>query len=282
MLKGLLNKNPKKRLTVEQILNHPWLYNFKEKNTSSNKFHLFTKAEMIMLSKTFIDYRRANVEDLKENFTLSNLISDTNKKNKKYSNEENVTNKSSILAPYNSIISDYESSSQRLSLQNDDMFDDFNNSKIKLENDQIIFSKKIKEYNRLYELNNNGEVDNGVLINSKTQSSINMSEKSIRSNNKNEGVDLNSSNGSFVVFNENDKIIEVKKMNEKNKEKNKDKNSNKKCINEELEQNIKINNILNQMSLMGFDKKYVLDCVKKNEICHASAVYYLMMNYENI
>ena len=97
-----------------------------------------------MLSKTFIDYRRANAEDLKENFTLSNLISDTNKKNKKYSNEENVTNKSSILAPYNSIISDYESSSQRLSLQNDDIFDDFNNSKIKLENDQIIFSKKIK------------------------------------------------------------------------------------------------------------------------------------------
>ena len=281
LLKGLLNKDPKKRLTIDEILNHPWLYNFKEKNTSSNKFHLFTKAEMIMLSKTFIDYRRANSEDLKENFTLSNLESDANK-NKNNTNEENATNKSSILAPYNSIISEYESSSQRLSLQNDDMFNDFNNSKIKLENDQIIFSKKIKEYNRLYELNNNGEVDNGVLINSKTQSSINMSEISNKSNNKNDILDLNLSNGSFVVFNENDEIIEVKKIKEKNKEKKKDKNSSKKCMNEELEQNIKINNILNQMSLMGFDKKYVLDCVKKNELCHASAVYYLMMNYENI
>ena len=30
------------------------------------------------------------------------------------------------------------------------------------------------------------------------------------------------------------------------------------------------------------NKKYVLDCVEKNELCHASAVYYLMMNYENI
>ena len=25
LLKGLLNKNPKKRLTIDQILNHPWL-----------------------------------------------------------------------------------------------------------------------------------------------------------------------------------------------------------------------------------------------------------------
>ena len=36
------------------------------------------------------------------------------------------------------------------------------------------------------------------------------------------------------------------------------------------------------MMLMGYDKKYVLECVKNNELCHASAVYYLMMNYESI
>jgi hypothetical protein len=44
----------------------------KKKNISSKRFHLFTKAENIMLSKTFIDYHKANYEDLKENFTLSN------------------------------------------------------------------------------------------------------------------------------------------------------------------------------------------------------------------
>ena len=276
LLKGLLNKDPKKRLTCEQILNHPWLYNFKEKNTSPNKFHLFTKAEMIMLSKTFIDYRRANSDDLKENFTLSNLESE-NSKSKKNLNAENITSKSSILAPYNSIISDYDSSSQR-SLKSEDIFNDFNNSKIKLEKDQIIFSKKIKEYNRLYELNNNGEVDNGVLINSRTQSSLNMSDRSSRSNNKNDLLDLNISNESCVLYNENDEVIEVKKINKKSKEKN----SSKTSLDEELEQKIKSNNILNQMSLMGYDKKYVSEVVKKNELCHASTVYYLMMNYENI
>ncbi len=294
LLKGLLNKDPKKRLTCDQILNHPWLYNFKEKNTSSNKFHLFTKAEMIMLSKTFIDYRRANADDLKENFSLSNLESENNKK-KNNSNEENITSKSSILAPYNSIISEYDSSSRGQKIKSDDLFNDFNNSKIKLEKDQIIFSKKIKEYNRLYELNNNGEVDNGVLINSKTQSSVNMSDRSSRSI-KNDILDLNISGSSCVVFNENDEIIQVKKMKDTKKEQNKDKNKDKikeknkgknnddsqNILNEEMEQKIKTNNILNQMVLMGYDKKYVLDCVKKNELCHASTVYYLMMNYENI
>jgi serine/threonine protein kinase len=282
LLKGLLNKDPKRRLSVEQILNHPWLYNFKVKNDSSNKFHLFTKSEMIMLSKTFIDYRKANYDDLKENFTLSNLEKENDKKNL---NEQNITSKSSILAPYNSIISESESSnSLRANIKDDnDLFNDFNNSKIKLENGQIVFSKKIIEYNRLYELNNNGEMDNGVLINSKTQSSINKSDMSSnsRTENKNNEInlDLNVSDGSCVIFNDNDETIEVKKVKKDNEN---TKIYNQKDENEEFEQKKKINNILNQMNLMGYNKKYVLDCVKKNELCHASAVYYLMMNYENI
>ena len=273
LLKGLLNKDPKKRLTCEQILNHPWLSNFKEKNISAKKFHLFTKAENIMLSKTFIDYRKANYEDLKENFTLSNL-ENTNNKNKPNSKEENITNKSSILAPYNSIISESDDISQRISIKSNDSFDDFNNSKIKLENELISFSKKIKEFNRLYELNNNGEVDNGVLINSKTQSSVNMTDRSCSSKSKSEALKINISNSNSLLLND---------INEGNKNKsNKGKNTNKKIVDEETEKTIRSNNILEQMKFMGYNKNYVLDCVKKNELCHASAVYYLMMNYENI
>lgn len=95
-----------------------------------------------MLSKTFIDYRKANYEDLKENFTLSNLIFN-NDKNKQNNNEENITNKSSILAPYNSIITESDES-QRMTIKIKDSFDDFNNSKIKLENELITFNKKNK------------------------------------------------------------------------------------------------------------------------------------------
>ena len=277
LLKGLLNKDPRKRLTCDQILNHRWLSDFKDKNKSGNKFHLFTKAEMIMLSKTFIDYRKANSDDLKENFTLSNLEMDENK-NKNNSNE-NITNKSSILAPYNSIVTDFDSCSQGLTLKSEkeDLFNDFNNSKIKLENDGIIFSKKIKEYNRLYELNNNGEVDNGVLINSRTQSSLNSYSRSIKANN-NDLLDLNISNESLVIYNNNDMVDDKKRKNKKTSHNN----NSMKSLDEEKEQKIKSNNILNEMSLIGYDKKYVLECVKKNELCHASAVYYLMMNYENL
>ena len=50
-----------------------------------------------------------------------------------------------------------------------DKFDDFNNSKIILENDLIIFNNKVKEYNLNYEINNNQEVDNGMLINTKSE-----------------------------------------------------------------------------------------------------------------
>ena len=71
----------------------------------------------------------------------------------------------------------------------------------------------------------------------------------------------------------------MKNKENNNKEKDKDK---KNILNEEIEQKVKANNILNQISLMGYDKKYVLDCVQKNELCHASTIYYLMMNYENI
>ena len=273
LLKGLLNKDPKKRLTCEQILNHPWLNNCKEKNISAKKFHLFTKAENVMLSKTFIDYRKANYEDLKENFTLSNLENNTGK-NKQNSNEENITNKSSILAPYNSIISESDDITQRISIKSNDSFDDFNNSKIKLENELIAFSKKIKEFNRLYELNNNGEVDNGVLINSKTQSSANLTDRSSSNKSKSDALNINISNFNSLLLNENNE--------DKKNKTNRGKNNSRKSLDEEMERHIKSNNILEQMKLMGYNRNYVLDCVKKNELCHASAVYYLMMNYENI
>ena len=68
LLHGLLNKDPNKRLTIDEILNHPWL---KSEETDrhyniNNKYKLFTKEELIMLSKNYIDYRIKGNDDLKE------------------------------------------------------------------------------------------------------------------------------------------------------------------------------------------------------------------------
>ena len=256
LLKGLLNKNPHKRLTIEQILNHPWLQT-DEKNNKNKKYHLFTKAEMIMLSKTYIDYRNGLIEDLKENFSISNLkMEKNNKKGEKV--YINITTKSSLLAPYNTLIQDNESISD-YEMQ-EDSFDDLNNPNINLENDIIIYNNKVKEYNLNYELNNNGECDNGMLINTKTGT---ISSSAVNNSNiKNEGQLTNRSR----QRNENDENYINEEFNE----------------NEEEEQEKKISKILNEIEKIGYDKEYVLNCVNNNILCHASTVYYLMLNYKNI
>ena len=194
LLKGLLNKNPKRRLTIEQILNHPWLMDEEKNNNKkkNKKYHLFTKAEMIMLSKTYIDYRNGLIEDLKENFTISNLKLENKENPDKNKKLKNITTKSSLLAPYNTLIQNEES----LSEDYQDEFDDLANPKIKLENEILIINNKTKEFNLNYELNNNGECDNGMLINTKTEtisSANNQSQISSRNENEDD-LDDNSDN----------------------------------------------------------------------------------------
>ena len=239
LLDGLLNKDPSKRLTCSQILNHPWLKhstNIDFLDNKNNLINLFTKAEKTMMSKTYIDYRKGDIEDLKENFTLSNLRNDEIKLE-----EKNITTKSSILDPFNSCIQSNLSCSEDSIISKDDSFDDFKNVEIKLENDIMIFNNKVKEFNLNFEVNNNQEVDNGMII--KTHSDVSIS-SSISDN-----------------------LI----LQEKNRE-----NDNKKN-----ELNVDLS-ILEEMQKYGYDKKYVLNCVKNNILCHASTVFYLLKNYRDI
>jgi hypothetical protein len=78
-----------------------------------------------------------------EHFTLKNLDTKNDLEIK------NVKTKSYILAPFNSSIKKVSS------LMTDEL---------KIENDVIKIFGKAKELNRNYELNNNGEIDNGILI----------------------------------------------------------------------------------------------------------------------
>ena len=250
LLHGLLNKDPEQRLTIEQILNHPWLKSEEDDNKNeiihNNKYKLFTKAEMIMLSKNYIDYRIKGNDDLKEVFTISNLNlneSDNYKNN-------NIKTKSSILAPYNTLI---ENESYRINedgdidFDNGELFSDFNNSKIQLENNIINLGSKVKQLYINYELNNNGELDNGMIIQSKSKSNtfcnLSMDESNSNRNNSEDNLDYS----------------DYEKKQELKKEK-----------------------ILKEIENLGYDKKYVKDCVENNKLCYASAVYYLLMNYENI
>ena len=249
LLKKILKKNPEKRITCEEILNHPWMKGISD----TNKYHLFTKAEINVLSKTYVDYRKDENENLKESFTISNLFIDNKDNLKKNNSEKNAETKSSILAPFNSV----DKSNDEDDLSNEELImDDFNNKKIRIENDIIKVGNKVKEFDMLYELNNNCEVDNGIIINSQTDTISSKSSNSSIYINKN----IKDNNGFF--FDENSITKEKKEI-------NRTKNNNNERI-------------LNQIELLGYDKKYVKDCVKNNILCHASAAYFLMLNYDNI
>ena len=249
LLKKILKKNPEKRITCEEILNHPWMKGISD----NNKYHLFTKAEINVLSKTYVDYRKDENENLKESFTISNLFIDNKDNLKKNNSEKNAETKSSILAPFNSV----DKSNDEDDLSNEELImDDFNNKKIRIENDIIKVGNKVKEFDMLYELNNNCEVDNGIMINSQTDTISSKSSNNSIYINKN----IKDNNGFF--FDENSITKEKKEIN---------------CIKKNNNEKI-----LNQIELLGYDKKYVKDCVKNNILCHASAAYFLMLNYDNI
>ena len=91
----MLQLDSKKRLTEDEILNHPWIVNINLSHRS--KLNLFTDAEKILLSKFNVDYLSSEKGELIENFILKNL--ETNKESKDEGNT-----KSLIFAPYNSYI----------------------------------------------------------------------------------------------------------------------------------------------------------------------------------
>ena len=270
LLHGLLNKDPEKRMTCDEILNHPWLNN-EEINNKNSKHHLFTKAEMIMLSKTYIDYRKANMEELQENFTISNLKRDKDINN----NDKNVTTKSFILTPYNSLICGDDDSIEEIEKYIDSEFDDFNNTNINLENELISFNNKVKEFNMLYELNNNNEVDNGMLINTKINSVASWSIANGIINDSvvktesvfcvEEGGNKDDNNDEFDNRCEKKVIIQ-----------------NKQIKSQEISDKENDNKILNKIEDIGYDKKYVKKCLENNILCHATSIYFLLKNYDKI
>ena len=73
---------------------------------------------------------------------------------------KNISTKSSLLAPYNTLIQDDDSEND---YDLEDSLDDLNNPNIILENDVILIKNKVKEFNLNYELNNNTELNNKLV-----------------------------------------------------------------------------------------------------------------------
>lgn len=94
MLRGLLEINPHKRLTIAEIYKHPWLADYDE------SLQLFNDQEREMIKKeyTYNDpsrYNRNENEEPVDCFTEHNIDS-------VYNTMKNASEKSIILAPFNS------------------------------------------------------------------------------------------------------------------------------------------------------------------------------------
>ena len=63
LINRMLQLDPKKRLTDDEILNHPWIANINLNHRS--KLSLFTDAEKILLSKFNVDYLSSDKSELK-------------------------------------------------------------------------------------------------------------------------------------------------------------------------------------------------------------------------
>ena len=105
--------------------------------------NLFTNAEKLLLNKYNIDYLNNTKDDLIEIFSDKNL--DTLEDDKK----QIGNTKSIILAPYNSFANN-----------NDSLCNKF----ILIENNICKFRGKAQHANLKYELNNNNDFDNGVIM----------------------------------------------------------------------------------------------------------------------
>lgn len=236
LLMGVLNKDPAQRYTINDILNHPWMKDDEVSQCSLNnlnKYHLFTNAEMILLSKTHIDYRKATKEEMGENFTDRNLIT-VEEKDK----EKGWTN-SLILSPY---ISRMNSENELL-----DCYDE----KLKIENGIIKYGVKAKELNNEYELNNNNEFDHGMLISSNDVNNISKNEI----HTKNE-IEINSYRNVTGSKPQTNQVVQKTKI-----------------INEA---------IVSMVAELGYNREYIIKSIERNELCQATAAYYLFLNYENI
>ena len=124
-----------------------------------------------------------------------------------------------------------------------------------------------------YELNNNEEIDNGMLINSKNEL---LSTEKIKNEKDIENVDDDEEKNIYVIKNNNNNVYKNKNKNVNIQKKQKHRPSSPyrpPPINK---------NVLKMVSDLGYDQEYVIQCLEKNELNHATTIYYLFSNYENV
>mmetsp|Transcript_39991 Transcript_39991/g.41669 ORF Transcript_39991/g.41669 Transcript_39991/m.41669 type:complete len:354 (+) Transcript_39991:1-1062(+) len=274
LLSKILETDPTRRLTCDEILEHSWM-DFDEIDFRNN-IDLFTKSEKIHLSNSNVDFRHADPKEIVEAFTYKNL--DTIVKC------ENSKSKSLILAPFNSSLNDIDNDSfvnyvcdidsHNLNHVNfQELLDNNYYNELDVLNGSMKFDPKVKVLNKIYELNNNGEIDNGIIISPKGLSKNNsydsdkedlMKKKKYMSNiNSKINSKLNSMMNSPVPEREN-MILGGGLQGKTGKDR-------------AYSQNILNDEVVSQIVELGFSKTHIIKQLSVNETDYCTASYYLLL-----
>ena len=148
LLKGILEKDPTRRLTSDEILEHTWMQKGKQKPVL-----VFSEAEKEGIVAEFEYYNKRErdvVIDGEHQVVPTDPFAEQMLSSTQNSELKNASTRSIILAPFNSTRSQLVYEEDRLMEQ------------LLVDRAAVKFSARVKEIDRQYELNNNADLDNGV------------------------------------------------------------------------------------------------------------------------
>jgi len=221
---------------------------------------------------TKLDYRYAKKNEIKEKFSLKYLdsINDVDK--------QNIKTKSIIFAPFCSSFNKKQKQMLSTDFQNMASFylknntlknlnsntltnNSYKNPDLVVDNNLIKFAKNVIDLNRNYEINNNGELDNGIF--KKPKESITDKKKSVKSSQKNSGC---------VTPN-------IEKVHTKELDDNVKQDNAKNILKLNNSSSLKIENkIVDLVSFLGYRKEDIVKALKENDCNYMTAAYYLLCN----
>ena len=260
LLQKMLECDPKKRITTAEILNHIWMQDVSE------SLSLFTEAEKETMKKDYSCRKKTKVEggegETTTLFTEQNIDSTQNDLTK------NITTKSIILAPFNSTLTEYTKSYESVRK--------IPKTEIRNKSEIIKFSAKVRDIDRQYEKNNNGDLDNGVY-----NKLICASSKGNRS--------LDSCNSINTSFEQ--PMASPVECNKKETKKPSVIDSGKKKVGESIgaspapvigmcEEFYRVDEeAIRKVEAFGYPRVYIIKCLNNNELNYATSTYYLLTNY---
>ena len=157
LLMRVLKSDPSERVTIPELLTHPWIQNINPMQT------IFYKEELEQIKKEY--HLNMPAEDSAESSIDYSIFTEHALDNTEHGiGEEINSDKSFVLDPYNSLEKDNVDILKNLEAE-------------VLPRKTLKFSSKLREYNRKYERENNSKLDNGIYLPNSIPKSESVSKK---------------------------------------------------------------------------------------------------------